>query len=58
DILITGSTNEISDLAKDLLKLGFKLKELHHAKYFLGLELSRSTFGIYIFQRKLLPTNH
>lgn len=52
DILLTGpSLIEISRL-RSLLHSQFLLKDLGNAKYFLGLELSRSTKGIYLSQRK------
>ncbi|XP_038896371.1 uncharacterized mitochondrial protein AtMg00810-like [Benincasa hispida] len=52
DILLTGPSPQIISSVKEVLKGHFKLKDLGYAKYFLGLELSRSQQGIMISQRK------
>ncbi|KAA0037194.1 Retrovirus-related Pol polyprotein from transposon TNT 1-94 [Cucumis melo var. makuwa] len=52
DILLTRSSLQIINSVKEVLKGHFKLKDLGQAKYFLGLELSRSQQGIMISQRK------
>lgn len=52
DILITGPSAVEIAAVKSMLSPHFMLKDLGAAKYFLGLELSRSTTGIYISQRK------
>lgn len=50
DILVTGSSeNEISQV-KDFLDQKFTIKDLRYAKYFLGLEISRSATGIFVNQ--------
>ncbi|XP_038879273.1 uncharacterized mitochondrial protein AtMg00810-like [Benincasa hispida] len=52
DILLTGPSPQIISSVKEVLKGHFKLKDLGHAKDFLGLKLSRSQQGIMISQRK------
>lgn len=52
DILITGPSPDIIASVKADLGSHFQLKDLGTAKYFLGLELSRSSHGIYLSQRK------
>lgn len=52
DILIIGPSPDVINTVKDLLRSDFMLKDLGSAKYFLGLELSRSSQGIYLSQRK------
>lgn len=52
DSIIVGPTQSIIESLKTSLKTHFKLKELGHLKYFLGLEIARSTKGIYLFQRQ------
>lgn len=46
DILIIGPSNIEIEKVKVFLKSSFMLKDLGKAKYFLGLELSRSSQGI------------
>lgn len=48
DILIIGPSIAEIDSVKSLLRSSFMLKDLGNAKYFLGLELSRSSEGIYL----------
>lgn len=52
DILITGPSNDEISRVKATLHSSFLLKDLGHAKYFLGLELSRASDGLYLSQRK------
>lgn len=52
DIILTGSSSSHIDAVKKYLSTQFKLKDLGHLKYFLGLEIARSKNGIYIHQRK------
>jgi hypothetical protein len=52
DIVMTGSdTEEIVGL-KHHLAQEFEVKDLGHLKYFLGIEVSRGTKGIFLTQRK------
>lgn len=52
DILIIGpSFHEIKSI-KAILRAHFMLKDLGNAKYLLGLELSRSSQGLHLSQRK------
>jgi len=52
DLLITGdNVTGINDL-KVALDTAFTIKDLGHARYFLDLELSRSSQGIFLNQRK------
>jgi hypothetical protein len=49
DIVITGyDSTEISDLKKYLAQ-EFKVKDLGHLRYFLGIEISRGPKGIFLF---------
>ena len=52
DILLTGPSPSNINSVKDSLKAHFKLKDLGQARYFLGLELSRSERGLMLSQRK------
>lgn len=52
DIIVTGPSSTHIDSVKLLLKSLFLLKDLGSVKYFLGLELARSTSGLMISQRK------
>ncbi|WVZ82885.1 hypothetical protein U9M48_030093 [Paspalum notatum var. saurae] len=52
DIIITGDDEaEINRLKEDLSKV-FEVKDLGQLKYFLGIEIARSTKGIFLSQRK------
>ena len=52
DMIITGDDlNGIQEL-KDFLRQQFEMKDLGHLSYFLGLEITHSTDGLYITQAK------
>ena len=52
DIILTGnSESEIQDVI-NLLDQAFKINDLGNLKYFLGLEIARSSSGIHLCQRK------
>ena len=51
-MIITGDDlNGIQEL-KDFLSQQFEIKDLGHLSYFLGLEITYSTDGLYITQAK------
>ena len=52
DLLITG--NSLSDIQniKTILNDTFTIKDLGDARFFLGMELTRFTHGIFLFQKK------
>lgn len=52
DILLIGPSPSELDSVKTILHTHFMLKDLGVAKYFLGLELSRSQQGLFLSQRK------
>lgn len=52
DILVTGNSVTLIDQVKKFLHTQFNIKDLGPMKYFLGLEISRSSHGIYLHQRK------
>ena len=52
DMIITGDNlNGIQEL-KDFFSQQFEMKDLGHLSYFLGLEITHSTDGLYITQAK------
>ena len=52
DIIVTGNDHEaISELKKRLAQ-SFEIKDLGPVKYFLGMEVARSSNGIFVNQRK------
>ncbi|XP_017699921.2 uncharacterized mitochondrial protein AtMg00810-like [Phoenix dactylifera] len=52
DIIIDGSDIVYTNHLKQVLDAQFKLKDLGTSKFFLGLEIARSSYGISICQRK------
>lgn len=53
DDLLTVSNNDAAlDQLHTLLHSEFKIKDLGEARFFLGLEISRSADGIFVCQRK------
>ena len=54
DIIIASSCNKATDLLKAALQCSFKLRDLGTLRYFLGLEIARSSAGITLCQRKYI----
>ncbi|KAK4384131.1 Retrovirus-related Pol polyprotein from transposon RE1 [Sesamum angolense] len=54
DVLLTGTSIDALVAVKTYLDDLFTIKDLGHAKYFLGLELARSSHGTYVTQHKYL----
>ena len=52
DMIITGDDLSGIQELKDFLSQQFKMKDLGHFNYFLGLEITYSTDGLYITQSK------
>lgn len=52
DIILTGPSPNVLNLVKEVLKSHFQLKDLGSVRYFLGLEISHSSRGISLSQRK------
>lgn len=52
DILLTGNSSTLISEVKCFLQSQFKIKDLGPMKYFLGLEIARSSAGIFLNQRK------
>ena len=52
DIIITGDDLSGIQKLKDFLSQQFEMKDLGHLSYFLGLEITHSTNGLYITQAK------
>ena len=52
DIIITGDDLSGIQELKDFLSQQFEMKDLGHLSYFLGLEITHSTNGLYITQVK------
>ncbi|KAK4411317.1 Retrovirus-related Pol polyprotein from transposon RE2 [Sesamum angolense] len=54
DILLTGASEDNLTAVKEYLDRLFTIKDLGTAKYFLGLELTRSSHGLHVTQHKYL----
>ncbi|CAN0862290.1 Retrovirus-related Pol polyprotein from transposon TNT 1-94 [Linum grandiflorum] len=54
DMILTGDDNEDILAVKQVLRDSFKLKDLSPLSYFLGLEVQRSSRGIFVCQRKYI----
>ena len=52
DMIITGDDLSGIQYLKDFLSQQFEIKDLGHLSYFLGLEITYSTNGLYITQAK------
>ena len=52
DMIITDDGFSGIQKLKDFLSQQFEMKDLGHLSYFLGLEITHSTYGIYITQAK------
>ena len=52
DMIITGDDLSGIQELKDFLNRQFEMKDLGHLSYFLGLEITHSTDGLYITQAK------
>lgn len=52
DMLITGSSTSLITAVKNFLHSQFQIKDLGPLKYFLGIEVARSSHGFYLNQRK------
>ena len=52
DMIITGDDFSGIQELKDFLSPQFEMKDLGHLSYFLGLEITYSTNGLYITQAK------
>ena len=52
DMIITGDDLSGIQKLKDFLSQQFEMKDLGHLSYFLGLEITHSTDGLYITQAK------
>ena len=56
-IIIGDDLNDIQEL-KDFLSQQFEMKDLGHLSYFLGLEITHSTDGLYVTQAKYASDLH
>lgn len=54
DLLITKSSIELIQEAKDTLHHNFKMKDLGELSYFLDIEFTKSKYGILMIQGKYL----
>lgn len=52
DLLITGNDFQIIAETKLVLQTNFKIKDLGHLRFFLGIEFARNSTGIVMHQRK------
>ncbi|CAM8883003.1 unnamed protein product [Rhodiola kirilowii] len=62
DVIITGTSDSLISEVKKFIHQAFQIKDLGPLKYFLGLEVARSSAGIFLNQRKyaveLLEEHH
>src|SRR5262249_12522156 len=54
DLLLTGADEMAIVEVKRILDEAFTIRDLGHARYFLGIEIARSQQGIYVSQRKYI----
>lgn len=54
DVLITSNSQANIDALKQHLDVAFTIKDLGSVHYFLGVEVSRSSIGTYLSQRKYI----
>ena len=54
DIIIASSYDRATTLLKKALETSFKLRDLGTLRYFLGLEIARSSAGITLCQQKYI----
>ncbi|KAF7808226.1 sacsin isoform X2 [Senna tora] len=54
DIIVTENCETKVERLKGILNIEFEVKDLGPLRYFLGMEVARSTLGIYISQRKYI----
>ncbi|CAM8966871.1 unnamed protein product [Rhodiola kirilowii] len=52
DVIITGNSEETISEVKQFIHEKFRIKDLGQLKFFLGLEVARSTDGIFLHQQK------
>ena len=52
DMVVTGNDPEERKALQNYLSREFEVKDLSHLKYFLGIEVSRSSTRIFPYQRK------
>ncbi|RVW25573.1 Retrovirus-related Pol polyprotein from transposon RE1 [Vitis vinifera] len=52
DMVVTGNDPEERKALQNYLSREFEMKDLSHLKYFIGIEVSRSSEGIFLSQRK------
>ncbi|CAA0838858.1 cysteine-rich RLK (RECEPTOR-like protein kinase) 8 [Striga hermonthica] len=54
DLLVTGSTMEAIEMLRSYLHNLFTIKDLGAAKFFLGMEITRGTDGVFLSQQKYI----